>query len=79
MYGLLSLYLGYLIYLIIFFRSSKNGNVLYKKITIFLGIKLIFLTILYFAFFSHKMSKEQRQDNLEKLIIKTLSYGTRIS
>jgi len=76
MYGLLSLYLGYLIYLIIFFRSSKSGNSLYKKITIFLGIKLLFLTLLYFAFFDNKISKKERQENLEKLITKT-SYGIR--
>jgi len=67
MYGLISLYLGYFIYLLFFFRSKKC-DALAKKITIFLGIKLVLLTVIYFAFFSEKMTKEQRQQNLQNLI-----------
>lgn len=66
MYGLISLYLGYAIYLVIFFRS-KRRDALAKKITIFLGIKLVLLTAIYLVFFSEKMTKEQRQQNLQNL------------
>ncbi len=79
MYGLISLYLGYLIYLIIFFRFRKRNNSLYKKITIFLGVKLLFLTILYFVFFDNKITKEERQNDLQNLVTTNFSYGFRIS
>ena len=68
MHGLISLYLGYAIYLVIFFRA-KRRDPLYQKVTILLAIKLLILTALYFAFFDKKMSKEQRQTNIENLII----------
>jgi hypothetical protein len=69
MYGLLALYFGYLIYLIFYFRHKKPDS-LVKKITIFFGIKLIILTMLYFFFFSHKMTKEERKINIETIILK---------
>jgi hypothetical protein len=68
MHGLISLYLGYIIYLIIFFRVKKRDS-LYKKVTILLGIKLLLLTAIYLVFFSDKMTKEQRQSHIENLII----------
>lgn len=71
--GLLALYLGFLIYLIIYFRflkANKKIDKLSKKITLFLGLKLIILTILYFAFFHHKMTKEERKNNIETIILK---------
>ncbi|MBU6141135.1 MAG: hypothetical protein KGP29_06250 [Proteobacteria bacterium] len=68
MHGLISLYLGYAIYLIIFFRLKKRTPLL-KKITIFLGIKLLSLTLIYALFFSEKMTKSDRQEQVEKLII----------
>lgn len=64
MYGLISLHLAYAIYLVIFFRTKKR-NALYKKITILLGIKLVILTTIYFAFFSHKMTNQ----NIQKVIL----------
>lgn len=67
MHGLIALYLGYAIYLVIFFRSKKR-DFLSKKITIFLGVKLAILTLLYFAFFSEKMTKHERQERLQNLI-----------
>jgi hypothetical protein len=67
MHGLIALYLGFFIYLIFYFRFKKK-NALAKKITIFLAIKLLFLTILYLIFFSDKMTKEQRQKNIETII-----------
>lgn len=69
MYGLLSLYLGYVIYLAIFFHYKKHDQ-LSKKITIFLGIKLIILTFLYFFFFSHKMTKVERMESFKTIIFK---------
>ncbi len=68
MYGLISLYLGYLVYLIIFLRRKRH-DILYRKITIILGVKLLILTFLYFAFFSHKMTKVERSKNIQNLII----------
>lgn len=67
MYGLISLYLGYAIYLVLFFRAKKR-DAMSKKITIFLGIKLLILTLLYFLFFSDKMTKTERQERLQNLI-----------
>ncbi len=69
MHGLISLYLGYIIYLVIFFRAKKRDG-LYRKVTILLGIKLLLLTAIYLVFFSDKMTKEQRQQNLEQIITK---------
>ncbi len=69
MYGLLALYIGYIIYLIFYFRHKKPDSFA-KKITIFFGIKLIILTLLYFFFFSHKMTKEERKINIETIILK---------
>lgn len=68
MYGLISLYLAYAIYLVIFFRSKKC-DLLYKKITILLATKLVILTSIYFAFFSHKMTKLERNQNIQKVIL----------
>lgn len=68
MHGLAILYLGYFIYLTIYFRYDAPTK-LAKKITLFLGIKLLVLTAVYFAFFHHKMSKYERQQQLDKLII----------
>lgn len=68
MYGLLALYLGYIVYLVIFFRH-KNPSKLYRKITILLAIKLALLTAIYLAFFDHKMTKEQRRKNIDSIII----------
>lgn len=69
MYGLICLYAGFAIYLIIFFRCKKT-DFLSKKITILLGIKLTILTVLYFSFFSEKMIKEERKENFETLIFR---------
>lgn len=68
MYGLISLYLGFVIYLIIFFRSKKR-DFLSKKVTIVLALKLVLLTVIYFYFFSEKMTKVERGKNLEKVIL----------
>jgi 4-amino-4-deoxy-L-arabinose transferase-like glycosyltransferase len=68
MYGLISLYLAYVIYLIIYFRSDKR-DLLYKKITLILGLKLIILTSLYLAFFNQKMTKDERNNNIQNLIL----------
>ena len=68
MYGLIALYLGYIIYLGLFFYSKKR-DFLSKEITIILGIKLIILTFLYFFFFSEKMTKTERKENIYKLIL----------
>lgn len=68
MYGLITLYLGYIIYLIIFFRAKKR-NRFYKEITVILGLKLAFLTLLYFFFFSDKMTKLERIENIENIIL----------
>lgn len=68
MYGLIALYLGYAIYLIIFFRSKKT-DFLSKKVTIVLGVKLLILTLLYFLFFDHKMTRDQRKENIQHVII----------
>jgi len=69
MYALISLYIGFVIYLIIYIKH-KNKNYLSRKITIFLAIKLIFLTVIYFAFFSSKMPKNDIAKNFENKIIK---------
>lgn len=69
MYGLLALYIGYIIYLILYFRYKQHDSFA-KKITFFFGIKLIILTLLYFFFFSHKMTKEERKINIETIILK---------
>lgn len=68
MYGILALYLGYIIYLVIFFRCKNRSN-LYRKITIFFGIKLALLTAIYLAFFNNKMTKEERQQHIQSIII----------
>lgn len=68
MYGLITLYLGYIIYLVIFFRTKKH-NFLYKEITIILGIKLIILTALYIFFFSHKMTKIEKTQKIQNIIL----------
>ncbi len=68
MQGLIALYVGFFIYLIFFFCYKKKDKMA-KKITVFLAIKLIFLSILYFAFFAQKPSKEERQKNIEKILI----------
>jgi hypothetical protein len=68
MYGLISLYLAYIIYLVIFFRLKKHRP-LYKKITLFLGIKLIFLTLLYFAFFDNRLTRQERDKTVQNLIL----------
>jgi hypothetical protein len=68
MHGLISLYLGFLIYLVIFFRYHRRSAIA-RKITIVLGVKLLILTVLYFLFFAQKMTKEQRKESLEKIII----------
>lgn len=67
MYALIALYIGFAIYLIIFFRFRKTDN-LAKKITIFLAIKLVVLTIIYLLFFSEKMTQDQRQKNIKTII-----------
>ncbi len=68
MYGLIALYLGYALYLIIFIRSKKR-DFLSKEITFFLGLKLVALTLLYFFFFSDKMTKLEREKNIQNLIV----------
>jgi hypothetical protein len=68
MYGLIALYLGYVIYLVVFFRFHQR-SALAKKITILLGIKLLLITILYFSFFSQKITKSERQKNIESIIV----------
>lgn len=67
MYSLLALYIGFAIYLIVFFRFKKTDNFA-RKITIFLAIKLIVLTIIYFMFFNEKMTRDERQKNIEIII-----------
>ena len=68
MHGLIALYIGYAIYLMFFFRS-KNRDFLSKKITILLGLKLVILTSIYLLFFNNKMTKLERQEKLQQLII----------
>ena len=68
MHGLAALYLGYFIYLVIYLRCQKPSEMA-RKITIFLGVKLVILTAIYFLFFHHKISKYERHKNWEKLII----------
>lgn len=68
MHGLIALYLGYAIYLVIFFRS-KEKNFLGKEITIILALKLVLLTAIYLLFFSDKMTKQDRQESVQKIII----------
>jgi hypothetical protein len=67
MHGLIALYLGYAIYLVIFFRY-KSRDAMARKITIFLAIKLVLLTIIYLLFFADKMSPSARQQNFEQKI-----------
>ena len=67
MFTLLALYIGFAIYLIIFLRFKKTDS-LARKITALLALKLAILTIIYFMFFSEKMTKEQRQKNIETII-----------
>ena len=71
MHGLIALYLGFFLYLIIFLHFKKR-DALAKKITIFFAIKLLLLTALYFGFFAKKMTKEQRQKNIENIITSQL-------
>lgn len=66
MYTLIMLYSGYFIYLAIFFRCKSKDRI-YKKVTIILAVKLVILTILYLMFFSDKMTKEERIENLGKI------------
>jgi len=68
MHGLIALYIGYAIYLAFFFRCKKR-DFLSKKITLFLALKLVILTSLYFLFFNNKMTKLERQEKLQQLII----------
>lgn len=67
MYGLIALYIGFSIYLLFFFSFKKKDKIA-KKITILLAIKLIFLTGLYFIFFSNKFTKIEKQNNFEEII-----------
>jgi uncharacterized membrane protein len=67
MYALISLYIGYAIYLWMFFRAKKH-DFFSKKIAIALGIKLAILTLLYFVFFNQKLTTSQRIENLHHLI-----------
>ncbi len=76
MYSLITLYLGYLIYLIIFFRkknllkkSNKKISFLYQEITIILGIKLILITFIYYYFFNNKIPKNIIYENLHQQIL----------
>ena len=76
MYSLITLYSGYAVYLIIFFRkkksikkTAKKNIFLYREITIILGIKLILLTLIYFYFFSNKMPKKLIYENLNQQIL----------
>ena len=68
MHGLIALYFGFAIYLVIFFRSKKP-SALAKKTTIFLGIKLLLISLIYFLFFSQKFTKLERQENIKSIII----------
>ena len=68
MYGLISLGLGYAIYLVLFFKF-KNRDFLSKEVTIILGIKLLLLCLIYFFFFSEKMTKPERSKKIEQLIL----------
>ena len=68
MHGLIALYLGYIIYLVIFFRAKKRDR-FYKEITVILGLKLLLLTSLYFFFFDHKMTKTERKENVKNVIL----------
>lgn len=67
MHGLIALYLGYAIYLVVFFRY-KNRDATARKITIFLAIKLVLLTIIYLLFFVDKMSPSARLQTFEQKI-----------
>jgi hypothetical protein len=76
MYSLITLYCGYFIYLIVFFRqkkfikkNSKKNIFLYKEVTIILGIKLILLTLIYYYFFSNKIPKKVIYENLNQQIL----------
>lgn len=68
MYGIIALHIGYAIYLAIFLRH-KDPSKLYRKVTILLGIKLALITAIYLAFFNHKMTREERQKNIQSVII----------
>ena len=68
MHTIITLYLAYIIYLVIFFRS-QNRSFLYKEITVILGLKLVILTSIYFLFFDHKMTKEQKQEGVYESIV----------
>ena len=76
MYSLITLYFGYFVYLIIFFRkkklikiTNKKNFSIYREITIILGIKLILLSIIYFYFFSNKIPKKLIYENLNQQIL----------
>jgi len=68
MHGLIALYIGYAIYLALFFCCKKR-DFLSKEITLFLALKLVILTSLYFLFFNNKMTKQERQESLQQLIV----------
>lgn len=68
MYALITLYFGYLVYLTLLFFYKKK-DYLSKRIAILLAFKLIVLTVLYVLFFSQKMTKEERQKNLQTIIL----------
>jgi hypothetical protein len=76
MYSLITLYFGYFVYLIIFFRKKKliqktkeKSFLVYREITIILGIKLILLTVIYICFFSNKIPKKVIYENLNQQIL----------
>lgn len=76
MHSLITLYCGYFIYLIIYFRKkklikkhSKKNIFLYKEVTIILGIKLVLLTLIYCYFFSNKIPKKIIYENLHQQIL----------
>jgi hypothetical protein len=68
MHTIITLCLGYIVYLVIFFRV-KDRSFLYKEITVILGIKLVIISALYFCFFDQKMTKNQKEENVYKLIV----------
>lgn len=76
MHSLIILFLGYVIYLIIFFRKKillkknhKKISFLYQEITIILGIKLVLITIIYLYFFNNKIPKNLIYENLNQQIL----------
>jgi hypothetical protein len=68
MHALLALSLGYAIYLFLFFRA-KQRNSLAREIAVILGAKLLILFSLYLLFFSTEITKEEKQERVQKLIL----------